>query len=678
MISASIAKKIITELKTEAYQWEGLRSLTLHGSQVDKIEDNYYTDVDIIFVCEDRTIRSDFLMINQFFNNECQKHSDSNILCLFRIESGPMHPLRSHNKDSPIIPLSQRRIVFFHISLFSESFYRGTQGYPGPSPLLIYSWQELTPLIGLPLGKIRFISRLDISDVLNSGLGIRESICMLKNGKKSFWKWSETSENGMKLEWVEEPFKDFDAFDIPIYIIKWVIENSVRALSGTMPFNSRISSKEIFIKFVLGSEFHNIDAEVNFFYDNIHDLRKQYTESLEAFLREYDPYILQNIILGILEHVENSLEAIEEMVETNFEFKFLNKQIPIGVTVQLQEKLMRFVQKNKPDKILIITDDNLMQIYDIARWLQVYGVPVSQVSLISGPSSKSIDGLAKLLVTAEELGINSQSLIVIFGGGNVGNLGGTVAGMVCRGVPFVQIPTTVIGQLDSAISAKQSVNGIKGKNYFGLFHPPNAILVNPLLLKTLSEYDIRSGLVEALKHGLCQSEELIKIVKCYATSPHQDLFTLEKIITETIKLKLDYLKVDPYENAPTQFLELGHKVGHALESTADGTISHGMCVAIGIIAEAHFFQNMGRVDESITKYLIDAVKKVVGSIYLPKDLENETIACQLLFDNKRRGNRIPFAYLRNFQEPISSFEELNEGAIHSFTDSIRFARNVLK
>jgi len=103
-----------------------------------------------------------------------------------------------------------------------------------------------------------------------------------------------------------------------------------------------------------------------------------------------------------------------------------------------------------------------------------------------------------------------------------------------------------------------------------------------------------------------------------------------------------------------------------------------MCVAIGIIAEAHFFQNMGRVDESITKYLIDAVKKVVGSIYLPKDLENETIACQLLFDNKRRGNRIPFAYLRNFQEPISSFEELNEGAIHSFTDSIRFARNVLK
>jgi len=210
--------------------------------------------MDIIFLFHDSEIKNGLSVVEQFFKSTCREYSDTDIRCFFRIESGPMHPLRPNNADYPIIPLRRRSVIFFHVSVFSETFYLGGLGHIGLSPLLVYSWQKLPCLVGLPLSEIRSLERISIADVLNSGLGIRDCIHMLKTGTKGFWRWTTvSSEEDFKLEWVEEAFENFEAFDIPLYALKWAIKNSERALSALIPLNPKsLSSKRIFLDHVLG------------------------------------------------------------------------------------------------------------------------------------------------------------------------------------------------------------------------------------------------------------------------------------------------------------------------------------------------------------------------------------------------------------------------------------------
>jgi len=367
------------------------------------------------------------------------------------------------------------------------------------------------------------------------------------------------------------------------------------------------------------------------------------------------------------------------MKPKEYSFSIEGNSVPIKANFQIKEILTNIINDLLPDQLFLMSDENVAQDYDVKRWLKDVQAPINQIILKPGEKEKSLECLSSILFSTEELGLNSQSVLIIVGGGNVGNLGGLVAGLLCRGIPFIHIPTSLVAQLDSAIGAKQSVNGHRGKNYFGLYHPPKAVLVNPLFLTTLPTSEIQSGLVEALKHGFCQSAELVDLVKRFVNCDWKmNLSMLWDILNMTISLKIEYMNIDPYESDPKQFLELGHKVGHALEQLSKGELSHGFCVAFGMVAECLFFARKGDCNKSTTEYVVEGVRTIYGSLELPMDIPEEAIAHQLLFDNKRRGDLIPFSYLQFPQKPLPASIRLTDTVLSELTYCIGQAKEQFK
>jgi 3-dehydroquinate synthetase len=216
---------------------------------------------------------------------------------------------------------------------------------------------------------------------------------------------------------------------------------------------------------------------------------------------------------------------------------------------------------------------------------------------------------------------------------------------------------------------KQAVNGNRAKNYFGLFHAPVATIVEPLLLVDLPREHLISGLVEALKHGLCQSEALLDAV--VAVDPDRpSLPQLTEIVDRTVSAKLKILAADPLEMSVGQPLELGHKVGHSIEHLTDGSIPHGVCVAFGMLAEARFAARLGLVSAAAVDYIGGRVRLVTGGLSMPS-FSPHAVAEQVRRDNHRRRAGVPFVFLEGPQLPFACTLELSDERLDALTAAIR-------
>ena len=285
--------------------------------------------------------------------------------------------------------------------------------------------------------------------------------------------------------------------------------------------------------------------------------------------------------------------------------------------------------------------------------------------------------MAVVVTEAERRGITSSSAVVAFGGGNVGNTAGTAAGLICRGTRLIHVPTTVVSQLDSAVGGKQSVNGLLGKNYLGLFHPPSKVLLQPLFLLSLQYEQISDGLVEALKHGFVQDQALIgQVLQYVAQREDQPFDLLASILKRTIELKLEYLREDPLENDPRTHLELGHKFGHAIEFLSDGRLSHGQSVAFGILAEGVLFRSLGKTSPDTFDYMRSSVVNLIAVTEALESVQPSVVAEQLWHDNKRSGPYVPFSYLVRPQQPESCLLALDDQFLHQVVSSVREAKEL--
>src|SRR6266852_5211109 len=198
---------------------------------------------------------------------------------------------------------------------------------------------------------------------------------------------------------------------------------------------------------------------------------------------------------------------------------------------------------------------------------------------------QSVEGLAQSLVGA---GADRHALIVAIGGGVVGDVGGFVAATYLRGVSLVQVPTTLVAQVDSAIGGKTGVNLPEGKNLVGAFYPPRLVLADPELLATLPEREFRGGLAEVIKYGVIADAKLFAFLeKNFEKLLRRDARALEYVITRSVEIKAEVVSKDERESALREILNFGHTFGHALESaTAYKKYQHGEAVAWGMMAAA--------------------------------------------------------------------------------------------
>src|SRR5260370_3820575 len=205
---------------------------------------------------------------------------------------------------------------------------------------------------------------------------------------------------------------------------------------------------------------------------------------------------------------------------------------------------------------------------------------------------ETVERLAEQLVSARA---DRQSLVIALGGGVVGDCAGFLAAIFLRGIPVVQIPTTFLAQVDASIGGKTGVNLRGGKNLIGAFHQPKAVLVDPDVLSTLPEREFRAGLFESLKCGVIRNKTLFDLMRRHPEKAlSRDRGALDRIITDSIRVKAAIVAADERESDSPRILNFGHTLGHALEAATGYTqLLHGEAVAWGLIAAATTASDLG-------------------------------------------------------------------------------------
>ncbi|HEX8298820.1 MAG TPA: 3-dehydroquinate synthase family protein, partial [Rubricoccaceae bacterium] len=230
-----------------------------------------------------------------------------------------------------------------------------------------------------------------------------------------------------------------------------------------------------------------------------------------------------------------------------------------------------------PGRALVVTDTTVAALYldALTNALRSDGWEPHPIVVAPGEGSKSLGTFADVCDAALATGPTRSTPVFALGGGVVGDLGGFVAATLLRGLPLVHLPTTVLAQVDSSIGGKTGVNTARGKNLVGAFHPPLFVLADPAVLATLPVREVRSGLAEAVKHGLLAGGRFLDLLTENRTRlAVPDI--LPRVVREAAAVKATVVSADEREGGARAFLNLGHTFGHALEAAAGyGTLTHG-------------------------------------------------------------------------------------------------------
>jgi 3-dehydroquinate synthase len=296
-------------------------------------------------------------------------------------------------------------------------------------------------------------------------------------------------------------------------------------------------------------------------------------------------------------------------------------------------------------------------------------VAISSTTVPAGESSKTRDQWMRLTDWLLAEGAGRDTAIVALGGGVVGDLAGFVAATYLRGVPVIQVPTTLLAMVDAAIGGKTGVDTPRGKNLVGAFHQPAAVVADPLTLSTLPSAHIRAGIAEVIKHGAISDAGYFAQAAVWATHVHRaaqhdtgatsDRFdwlgapTLD-VITHSVRVKADVVNADPLEKGRRAILNTGHTIAHAIERETDYALLHGEAVAIGLVTEAHLGEAAG-VTVSGTA---DALRSALGGAGLPTripaGLDHGRLIDAMRADKKSRAGGLAFALLRSIGVPAGN------------------------
>lgn len=270
-----------------------------------------------------------------------------------------------------------------------------------------------------------------------------------------------------------------------------------------------------------------------------------------------------------------------------------------------------------PCRCAVITDDVVATLHaeTLINSLKAAGFDPRLLIIPTGEASKSMSVAAGLCDRLIEEGLDRKSAVFALGGGVVGDLAGFVASIHYRGIPVIQLPSTVVAQVDSSIGGKTGVNSPLGKNLIGTFHQPRLVIADTALLSTLPDRIFREGLAEAIKHAVIADASLLEALPPEATTD------LPLLISRNAAIKAHVIAEDEFETKGTRaLLNFGHTIGHAIESVAGyGALSHGECVAIGMVAALDLSVRLSGLPQDQA----DRVKGVITTCGLPNSIPLE-------------------------------------------------------
>ena len=272
-----------------------------------------------------------------------------------------------------------------------------------------------------------------------------------------------------------------------------------------------------------------------------------------------------------------------------------------------------------PHTCVIISDDRVGALYGdrVAANIRGAGIESTLLTFPAGEANKTLATWQSLTERMLQHGVGRDCCVVALGGGVAGDVAGFVAAAYMRGLPFVQVPTSVVAMIDSSIGGKTGVDTQYGKNLVGAFHQPRVVLVDPTVLLTLPENELRGGMAEALKHGAIANADYLRwLSESVGAIERGSMPEVTRMIRGSVEIKADFVARDVHEAGPRAALNFGHTIGHAIERVSEYTVSHGEAVAIGMCLEARCGEIAGVTAPGTEAEL----RRIVAAYGLPTDV----------------------------------------------------------
>lgn len=296
-------------------------------------------------------------------------------------------------------------------------------------------------------------------------------------------------------------------------------------------------------------------------------------------------------------------------------------------------------------RAMIVSNNTVWTLYGnrLQESLQRAGLSTSEHLIGDGERYKTLTEAERALGTAIGAGLERGQPVVALGGGVVGDLAGLVAALYMRGTPFIQVPTTLLAQIDSSVGGKVAVNHALGKNLIGAFHQPTGVFSDPETLRTLPARELRAGLYEAVKYGVLADRKLFEWIERNLDSLLTlDVAALGRLIEWCCRIKARIVERDEQESGVRRFLNLGHTAGHALESaTRYRRFVHGEAVGYGIEVAAELSQLLGLLDPPEVRRIRALVDRI-GPRPRVSDLGHDALMEAMSHDKKRIEGKIGF------------------------------------
>jgi 3-dehydroquinate synthase len=322
---------------------------------------------------------------------------------------------------------------------------------------------------------------------------------------------------------------------------------------------------------------------------------------------------------------------------------------PIKVRNGIRRSLPQMIPAHtKAHRYAVIADERVADLYgqEVVRGLVEAGREASLLTFPPGEASKTREEWARLTDAMLEEEFGRDSAVVAVGGGVAGDLAGFVAATFMRGVPLVQVPTSLVAMIDSSVGGKAAVDVPEGKNLVGAFHSPRLVVVDPEVAVTLPREERAQGLAEAVKHGAILDPvylaDLEGDIPCVMNG---EVGATGRVVVRSIEIKADVVSKDERESGLRKILNFGHTIGHAVESAASYSLPHGSCVGLGMVLEARLGEALGVTRAGTSEVLERLVSLLELPTRLPESMDPEAVLGFTRTDKKGRGGRPRYVLL---------------------------------
>ncbi|MEA3345482.1 MAG: 3-dehydroquinate synthase [Chloroflexota bacterium] len=438
------------------------------------------------------------------------------------------------------------------------------------------------------------------------------------------------------------------------------VNREVMARSGEL-FCLRCAPEEILRRLEVAEGRPLLDVEA----------RRERIEALLAKRREAYakiPYQIETTGKTIEQVVEETIRVVEDMRKISVRYPTGRYDIHLGRgTLGRIGGLLR--AWGQPSHVAVVSNFTVWPIHGSMTESSLHEAGFNPLICLvpDGEEYKRLNTVRQLYNQFIGGKLDRGSVVIALGGGVVGDMAGFAAATYMRGVQMVQVPTTLLAMVDASVGGKVAVDHPRGKNLIGAFKQPAFVAVDPAVLGTLPDEEMRSGWAEIIKHGIIGDSPLFERLEAHSElRPPSD--TLTEIIAAAIRVKVEVVEEDPYERGRRRVLNLGHTFAHAFEVLSDYQLRHGYAVAIGMVVAARVAERMGLCQPELPGR-IEALLRAFGLPTRVPDFEPEAIWQGMAMDKKRRGSRLRFVLPRALGDVIVT-EEVAQGTVLAVLDEL--------